>query len=92
MAHITKDKTRLIHRTKRIIGQAEGIVHMIEGEADCNKILQAIAACRGGMNGLMSVLMEGHVREHVLPQKSKLTPSQEEAVDTLLNVINTYLR
>ena len=92
MAHLSKDKTRLVHRTKRIIGQAEGILNLIEGEADCNKVLQAITACRGAINGLMSAVMEGHIQDHVLPQKGKLTAQQQEAAETLIKVINTYLR
>ena len=66
MAHTTKDKKKLLSRTRRIKGQVEAVERALEGDAECEDILQLVASCRGALNGLMAELIEGHVRFHVL--------------------------
>jgi FrmR/RcnR family transcriptional regulator, repressor of frmRAB operon len=92
MSHLTKDQVKLVHRAKRIEGQAKGIRQLIEAEADCNKLLQAITACRGALNGLLAEALEGHIYHHVLDEDSALSKAQQQATDELLKVIRTYLK
>jgi FrmR/RcnR family transcriptional regulator, repressor of frmRAB operon len=65
MAHTTKDKEKLLNRVSRIKGQINAIEKALDGNEDCSKVLQTIAACRGAINGLMAEVLEGHVRFHV---------------------------
>ena len=92
MAHTVDEKKRLIARVHRIRGQVEGIEKALEEERDCSIVLQQIAACRGAINGLMSELMEGEVRFHVLSRKAKANSSEANAADNLVKVLRTYLR
>ena len=91
MSHTTKDKKKLLSRIRRIKGQSEAIERALEGEGECEEILQLVASCRGALNGLMAELIEGHLRFHVLDPSQKTHPSQLEAADELMAVVKRYL-
>lgn len=91
MAHTTKDKEKLLNRVRRIKGQLNAIEKALGDDEECSKVLQTIAACRGAINGLMAEVLEGHVRFHMIDPK-KQTPSQAEATEELLDLVNRYLR
>jgi FrmR/RcnR family transcriptional regulator, repressor of frmRAB operon len=90
VSHTTKDKKKLLSRIRRIKGQSEAIERALEGDGECEEILQLVASCRGALNGLMAELIEGHVRFHVLPPELKSNPSQIEAADELIAVVKRY--
>ncbi|MGD0442508.1 MAG: metal/formaldehyde-sensitive transcriptional repressor [Edaphobacter sp.] len=90
MAHTTKDKKKLLSRIRRIKGQSEAIERALEGDGECEEILQLVASCRGALNGLMAELIEGHVRFHVLSPEQKTLPSQLEAAEELIAVVKRY--
>ena len=92
MAHITKDKEKLLHRIRRIKGQINAIEKALDGEEECSKVLQTIAACRGAINGLMAEVLEGHVRFHIVDSRQKQTAQQAEATEELIDLVNRYLR
>ena len=91
MSHTTKDKKKLLSRIRRIKGQSEAIERALEGEGECEEILQLVASCRGALNGLMAELIEGHLRFHVLDPSQNTSPSQFEAADELMAVVKRYL-
>ena len=92
MSHTTKNKGKMLTRVRRIKGQVEAIERALEGETNsqCEDILQLVASCRGALNGLMSELIEGHLRFHVLLPGQKTAPSQLEAADELIAVVKRY--
>ena len=90
MSHTTKNKGKMLTRVRRIKGQVEAIERALDGDGECEDILQLVASCRGALNGLMSELIEGHVRFHVLPPGKKSTSSQTEAADELIAVVKRY--
>jgi DNA-binding FrmR family transcriptional regulator len=90
MSHTIKDKKKLLSRIRRIKGQSEAIERALEGDSDCEDILQLVASCRGALNGLMAELIEGHLRFHVLDPDQKTSPSQLEAADELMAVVKRY--
>jgi DNA-binding FrmR family transcriptional regulator len=90
LAHTTKDKKKLLSRTRRIKGQVEAVERALEVDAECEDILQLVASCRGALNGLMAELIEGHVRFHVLSPNQKSLPSQLEAAEELISVVKRY--
>jgi DNA-binding FrmR family transcriptional regulator len=92
MAHTTHDKRKMLNRIRRIRGQVEGIERALEEERDCTAILQTVAACRGALNGLMSEIIEGHVREHVLDPGEPASGERAEAAERLIDVVKAYLR
>lgn len=92
MAHTIHDKKKLLHRIRRIRGQAEAIEKALEQERDCDVILQTVAACRGAINGLMFQIIEGHVREHVLDPHEPIPADRRRATDVLMDVVKSYLK
>ena len=92
MSHTIKDKKKLLSRIRRIKGQSEAIERALEGDSDCEDILQLVASCRGALNGLMAEIIEGHVRYHVLDPKGRSSAEQIEAAEQLLDVVNAYLK
>lgn len=53
----------MLSRVRRIRGQAEALERALEAGSECAALLQQIAAIRGAVNGLMSEVMEAHMRE-----------------------------
>ncbi len=93
MAHIIRDKERLLNRIRRLRGQVDGIEKALLEERECSDILQTIAACRGAMNGLMAELMEEQIRSHLLnTERRKPTAGQSTAAEGLISIVRTYLR
>jgi DNA-binding FrmR family transcriptional regulator len=92
MAHIIRDKKKLLNRVRRIRGQVEAVERALEAEADCSEILHTIAACRGAINGLMTEVIEGHIRFHVVDPDRRPTSSQAIAAQELIDIIKQYVR
>lgn len=92
MAHTTRDKAKLMHRVRRIRGQVESIERSLADEADCYKVLQQVAACRGALNGFMAQLLEGHIRCHVLDENEKRKPRQQQAAEELIDIVHSYMK
>ena len=92
MAHLARDKKKLMNRVRRIRGQVEAIERTVEGEGECSSLLQQIAGARGALNGLRAEVMEGHLREHVIDPGRKPSAAQLEAADELVEVVRAYLK
>lgn len=92
MSHTIKQKQDLILRAKRIQGQVDALVRTLEEERDCSEVLHVMSAARGAMNSLMSELLEGHVRHHVLNGKQRPTSKQVEAADEVIEMVKSYLK
>jgi DNA-binding FrmR family transcriptional regulator len=90
LSHTTKNKVKTLSRVRRIKGQVEAIERALEGDSECEDILQLVASCRGALNGLMAELIEGHLRFHVLVEGQKTLPSQREAAEELMAVVKRY--
>ena len=91
MAHTIKDKAKLLARARRIRGQAEGIERALAAEADCSAILQQIAAMRGAVNGLMSEVLEGHLRDHLGPEAGDAARRGQDLED-IVSLLQSYLK
>jgi DNA-binding FrmR family transcriptional regulator len=46
----------MLSRIRRIKGQTEAIERALNGEEECEEILQLVASCRGALNGLPEFL------------------------------------
>ena len=92
MAHSSKDQGKLLTRIRRIRGQVEALERSVEGEEDCSQILQLIAACRGAIGGLMSEVIEGHIRHHILDPATQPNAKQNEGAEELIEVLKSYLK
>jgi DNA-binding FrmR family transcriptional regulator len=92
MSHTIKNKQKLILRSKRIRGQFEALERVLDEGRDCSEVLQIISAARGAVNSLMTELLEGHIRHHVLDPKRKPNSEQTHAADEVIDMVKTYLR
>lgn len=92
MAQTVHDKDKLLQRIRRIRGQVNAAEEALVAEKDCSSVLMTLAACRGAINSLMSEVLEGHVRHHVLDPEMKPSSAQRDAAEELIEVIRTYLK
>lgn len=91
MAHTLKDQKKLLMRVRRIQGQAAALERALEGGQECAAVLQQIAAIRGAVTGLMSEVLEGHIREHVGAED--VSPRQRQAdLEQVLSVMRSYMK
>ena len=88
MTHISRQKLDLLNRTKKIVGQLEGVERALGEDEPCAGVLQRLAAARGAINSLMAELMEDHILHH-MPRNNK---SGEEAAEDLIEIVRTYLK
>jgi FrmR/RcnR family transcriptional regulator, repressor of rcnA expression len=88
MSHLSREKLDLVNRTKKIVGQLEGVERALNEDEPCMDVLQRLSAARGAINSLMGQLMEDHIRNH-MPRKTK---SSAEAADDLIEIVRTYLK
>ena len=91
MPHTAHEKKRVLTRLRRIRGQTEALERALEGGADCGAVLQQIAAIRGAVNGLMSEVMEAHLREE-FGQPAASDAQRAERVRDMGALIRSYLK
>lgn len=92
MAHIIRDKKKMLNRVRRIRGQVESIEKSIETGAECSEILHTISACRGAINSLMAEVLDGHIRFHVVDPDQDPRSEKAKATQELIDVLRAYLR
>lgn len=92
MAHLQRDKKKLLNRVRRIRGQVEAIERALDGERDAHDVLHLIAGCRGAIDGLMSEVLEGHIRGHLIDPNVHPDSEQAQAAQELIDVLRTYLK
>lgn len=91
MAHTVRDKAKLVARARRIRGQVDALERALDEEIGCGDVLRLIASIRGAVNGLMSEVLEGHVRMHVADPV--LDPARRrEGAEELIEVVRAYLK
>ena len=91
MSHIFAEKKKILSRIRRIKGQSEALEKTLEGEADCLKVLQQIAAIKGAVNGLMNTVLEEHLREH-LGKEDMVQQNRLKEVEQVVSVLKSYLK
>ena len=92
MAHTVRDRVKLLNRVRRIRGQVTAIEGLLQEDADCEKVLQTLAACRGALNGLMAEVVEDHVRFHLVDPGAGPESEQVRAADQLVDIVRSYLK
>ena len=90
MGHTTANKKKLLNRVRRIQGQLAAVEAAIETDRDCASVLQLVAAARGATTGLMGVLLEGHIRAHVIPPGADHEAA--EAAEQVIGIVRSYLK
>ncbi|CAB3787299.1 Transcriptional repressor FrmR [Paraburkholderia caffeinitolerans] len=90
MSHTIRDKQKLLNRVRRIKGQMEAIERALEEERGCMDVLQLITSSRGAMNGLLAVVLEDHIRTHLVDAE----PDDEHGSgkEQLIEVVHSYFK
>lgn len=91
MPHSPEEKKRVLTRVRRIRGQCDALERALEEGVDCKPVLQQIAAIRGAINGLMSEVLESHIRED-FGQSADSEEQHDTRVQDLLTLVRTYLK
>ncbi|WP_129134856.1 formaldehyde-responsive transcriptional repressor FrmR [Luteimonas sp. YGD11-2] len=91
MPHSPEEKKKVLARIRRIRGQCEGLERALEAGADCAPVLQQIAAIRGAVNGLMSEVLESHLREQ-FGQPAADADERQERIAEMTTLIRSYLK
>ncbi len=86
-----RDGQKLVARIRRIRGQVDAIERSLAEGDDCSQILMLLANVRGGINSLMGVVLEDHIRLHLLPSKKSMAHPQELAED-MIELVRAYLK
>ena len=84
--HSPAEKNKALARVRRIRGQLDALERALAEGADCAPVLQQLAAVRGAVNGLMSQVLESHLREE-LAHPATLPQQREQGVDALLELV-----
>lgn len=92
MAHIIRDKQKLLLRVRRLRGQIDALEKLLEQHADCSKTLNLTMACRGAINGLMAEILEDHIRFHVVNPADRPTSAQTNAAQEVIDIVRSYLK
>jgi FrmR/RcnR family transcriptional regulator, repressor of frmRAB operon len=93
MSHLTREKSKLLNRIRRLKGQVEAIERaLLDNDTDCDRLMQMIAACRGAMAGLMGEVIEDHILNHLVDSEQHPGVLDGEAAGQLIDVVRAYLK
>jgi DNA-binding FrmR family transcriptional regulator len=87
-----KHTKSLLNRVSRIRGQLDAVERAITANAECAAILQQATACRGALDGLITQVVEHHVREHVIDPKAKPGDPHNQAAEELIEIVHSFLK
>lgn len=90
MSHTVREKQKLLNRVRRIKGQVEAIERSLEDERGCMDVLQQITSCRGAMSGLLAVVLEDHIRTHLVDAEP--ADDQNSGTEQLIDVVHSYFK
>jgi len=90
MGHLTRDKTKLLGRVRRLTGQMQAIERALDDEKACRDILNLVASVRGAVNGLMAELIEEHVQQHMV--EGRTHEARAQAAQELISSVRSYLK
>jgi DNA-binding FrmR family transcriptional regulator len=90
VSHTKIEKDKLLNRVRRVRGQIEAVERALQDEKGCSTVLHLIVAARGAMNGLMTEVIEDHIRLHVAePVKDT---ERTRGAEELIEAVQAYLK
>lgn len=92
MPHTVREKTKLLNRARRLRGQIEALERSLSEEDECSAILHQIVAARGAINGLLTQVIEGVIREHLLDDSGHSLAARHQDAEELITALKTYIK
>ena len=90
MSHTQREKLKLLNRVRRVRGQIEAVERALQDDQSCASVLHLIVAARGALSGLMTEVIEDHIRLHVVdPTKDA---ERSRGADELIEAVQAYLK
>ncbi|MBU6492590.1 MAG: metal/formaldehyde-sensitive transcriptional repressor [Burkholderiales bacterium] len=90
MSHTIREKQKLLNRVRRIKGQVEAIERALQEERGCMEVLQLVTSSRGAMNGLLAVVLEDHIRTHLVDAEAH--DGHGSGTEQLIEVVHSYFK
>ena len=90
MSHTKREKLKLLNRVRRVRGQVQAVERALEEEQGCATVLHRIVAARGALNGLMTEVIEDHIRLHLI-EADKDSERARDA-EELIEAVQSYLK
>ena len=72
------DSENLHRRLKKIIGQVQAIDRMIDEDVPCEDVLSQINAAKSALHKAGQVVLEGHIKHCVLPERPVLLCAMQD--------------
>jgi DNA-binding FrmR family transcriptional regulator len=85
-----RSRQKLLARIGRMRGQVDAVERALLNEAGCEQVMHLIAGVRGAMSGLLSELVEDHVRSFLVEPGGAAVA--RDAAEELIEVVHTYLK
>lgn len=86
-------KEKALPRIRRIEGQIQGLRKMIEEERYCIDVVQQITAARRALESLALVILDSHIREHLVHAIQSEDPKERDyRIQELMDVLNRFLK
>jgi DNA-binding FrmR family transcriptional regulator len=92
MPQSINEQKKLLQRVRRISGQLQAVERALTAEQSCADVLQLIAAARGALNGLMSQVLEDHIRLHVADPATDRNRDRAIGSEELIDVVRSYFK
>ena len=92
MGHTIKEKTKLLNRVRRVLGQVEALERAVEEERGCSAVLHLVVTARGAMNSLMAEIIADHIRMHVVDPSRERGSARAKGAEELIGVVQAYLK
>ncbi|MEO0279981.1 MAG: metal-sensitive transcriptional regulator [candidate division WOR-3 bacterium] len=86
-----KTKEEVLPRIKKIEGQIQGIIKMIEERRECPEIINQINAAKRALEKVALIIMESHIKLHV-SQSFKRNINKEAIIEELTETIFKFLK
>jgi DNA-binding FrmR family transcriptional regulator len=91
VAHVAKEKVKLLNRLRRLRGQVEAIERAVESDVECSRVLQQATSCRGALDGFIAEVIEDHIREHMVDEGAPKDDPRTLAAEELVEIVHAYL-
>lgn len=92
MAHIQKDRRRLVARINRLVGQLEAIRSLLEEEAHteerCFEVMRQLSSVKGALRGLSAAYLEGFLTDHL--KEAAGSGRVDEFSDELIEIVRAF--